>query len=47
MVAVFPFSVLKEETSMMELTEFHEVLPSPPDIRIWEDGMNWFVGVLA
>jgi hypothetical protein len=32
---------------MIELTEFHEVLPSPPDIRIWEEGMKLFVGVLA
>ena len=43
----FPLSVLNEETSMMELTEFQEVEPSPPDIRIWDDGIKPFVGVLA
>jgi hypothetical protein len=39
--------VLKEETSITELTEFHWVEPSPFDIRTKEEGMNPFVGVLA
>ena len=46
-VAVFPFIVLKLDTCKIELTEFQLVEPSPPDIKIKDDGINPFVGVLA
>ena len=44
---VFPWIMLKDEISKIELTGPQRVSPFPLEIKIWEDGMKVFCGVLA